>query len=125
MATPKAEVSYVQYFIPSDGDAEEHPNVFVVRKPPKTLTLADVQGAFPLPGEYLFRAKIPFAKAHGAWGRGGGRPAPSGAPRRRPNQRTPLTHTPTPRHARTQPPPPLSAPSVAGPEQPRGARAHL
>jgi hypothetical protein len=63
----KAEVSYVQYFIPSDGDSEEHPNVFVVRKAPKALCLADVAAGFPLPGEYLFRAKIPFGKTHGAW----------------------------------------------------------
>ena len=77
----KAEVSYVQYFIPSDGDTEEHPNVFVVRVPPRALALRDVSAAFPLPGEYLFRAKIPFGKTHGASARKGaacrGRPAPS------------------------------------------------
>ena len=35
--------TYVQYFVPYDGDVEEHPNVFLVRKPAKGLTLADVQ----------------------------------------------------------------------------------
>jgi len=35
--------TYVQYFIPHDGDSEEHPNVFLVKKPPKSLTLGDVQ----------------------------------------------------------------------------------
>lgn len=62
----KAEVSYVQYFVPSDGDSEDHPNVFVVRKAPKVLTVADIVSSFPLPGEYLFRAKMPFGKTHGA-----------------------------------------------------------
>ena len=41
MAAPS--LSYVQYFIASDGDTEEHPNVFVIRKPPAKLVLADVQ----------------------------------------------------------------------------------
>ncbi len=67
MAAPaKQDVSYVQYFIPSDGDTEEHPNVFVVRKPARSLILNDVSSSFPLPGEYLFRAKVPFGKTHGA-----------------------------------------------------------
>jgi len=35
--------TYVNYFIPYDGDAEEHPNVFLVRKPQKGLTLSDIQ----------------------------------------------------------------------------------
>jgi len=65
MSAPKAEVSYVQYFIPTDGDSEEHPNVFVVRKSPKSLCLGDIVSAFPLPGEYLFRAKYSYGKTHG------------------------------------------------------------
>lgn len=40
-----ADRSYVQYFIPGDGDSEEHPNVFLVRKATKDLRLADVQQA--------------------------------------------------------------------------------
>lgn len=38
-----ANHSYVQYFIPYDGDTEEHPNVFLVKKPQKDLKLVDVQ----------------------------------------------------------------------------------
>ena len=60
-------ISYVQYFIPTDGDSEEHPNVFVVRRPPRGLTLGDIESAFPLPGKYLFRAKMAAGKTHGAW----------------------------------------------------------
>jgi hypothetical protein len=59
-------ISYVQYFIPTDGDSEDHPNVFVVRRPPRGLTLGDVEAAFPLPGKYLFRAKMATGKTHGA-----------------------------------------------------------
>lgn len=82
-----ANITHVRYFVPYDGDTEEHPNVFVVRKPMKGLTLADLQSvsraasysysvctkdspasspqAFPLPGSYLFRAKQAYGKAHG------------------------------------------------------------
>ena len=62
--TAPPTISYIQYFIPSDNDNEEHPNVFVVRKPPRGLTLGDVSAAFPLPGDYLFRAKSPYGKTH-------------------------------------------------------------
>ena len=57
--------SYVQYFIPHDGDEEDHPNVFLVKKPLKNLTLSDVQGSFPLPGTYFFRGKQSYGKTHG------------------------------------------------------------
>ncbi len=60
-------ISYIQYFIPSDNDSEDHPNVFVVRKPPRNLTLGDVSSAFPLPGKYLFRAKSAYGKGHSAF----------------------------------------------------------
>ena len=40
-----ANHTYVQYFIPTDGDSEEHPNVFLVKKPLKELRLGDVQAA--------------------------------------------------------------------------------
>ena len=97
-STPKPEVSYVTYFVPSDGDAEEHPNVFVVRKPPKALSLADVSSGFPLPGEYLFRAKIPFAKAHGALRGAPPRvPLPSPPRRRCPSQTPAPPSAPSPR----------------------------
>jgi len=102
MAAAPAHV-YVQYFIPYDGDVEEHPNVFLVRKPPRSLTLADVIAAFPLPGTYFFRAKQAYGKTHGAC---------SGAARLLPLvlYRVTLCHpSPTP--------PPMR--SVAGPEHGR------
>jgi hypothetical protein len=34
--------THVCYFVPIDGDVEEQPNVFAVKKPQKSLTLADV-----------------------------------------------------------------------------------
>lgn len=64
MATPAH--TYVQYFVPIDGDVEDHPNVFLVRKPQRSITLADIEGSFPLPGTYVFRAKAAFGKTHGA-----------------------------------------------------------
>lgn len=69
--TPKAEVSYVQYFVPSDGDSEEHPNVFRCLKAPKSLLLSDIMSSFPIPGEYLFRAKSAYGKTHGSFGLAG------------------------------------------------------
>jgi len=59
-------MSYIQYFIPADGDVEDHPNVYLVKKPQKDLRLADLQAAFPLPGQYFFRAKTTYGKTHGA-----------------------------------------------------------
>ena len=59
-----ASHTYVQYFIPGDGDSEEHPNVFLVKRPPRELRLEDVAAGFPLPGLYFFRAKQPLGKAH-------------------------------------------------------------
>lgn len=64
MSSAAAAVTFVRYFIPYDGDTEEHPNVFVVKKPMAKLTLGDIQSAFPLPGSYLFRAKQPYNKVH-------------------------------------------------------------
>ncbi len=40
-----ANHTYVQYHVPVDGDSEEHPNVFLVKRPLKELRLADVQSA--------------------------------------------------------------------------------
>jgi hypothetical protein len=37
------QFTYVSYFIPVDGDAEEAPNVFVIRKPAASITLDDVK----------------------------------------------------------------------------------
>lgn len=57
-----AEVSYVAYHVPGDGDAEDVPNMFVVRKPMAAITLADIKQLFPLPGSYFFRAKQAYRK---------------------------------------------------------------
>ena len=59
--------TFITYFIPGDGDLEEVPNVFLLRKPLSSVTLAAVTAAFPLPGEYQFRAKSAYGKSHGAW----------------------------------------------------------
>lgn len=37
-----AQYTYVYYFVPYDGDEEEHPNFFLIRKPPTSVTLEDV-----------------------------------------------------------------------------------
>jgi hypothetical protein len=44
----------VKYFIPEDGDDEQHPNLFTLSKD-KGLTLKDLRNAFPVPGVYHFR----------------------------------------------------------------------
>ena len=61
----KMSVTHVCYFVPIDGDVEEQPNVFAVRKPQKLLTLGDIMAAFPLPGSYIFRAKAAYGKTYG------------------------------------------------------------
>jgi len=43
------------YYLPEDGDEEEHPNMFSVNG--KSLTLRDVREAFPLEGGFHFRFK--------------------------------------------------------------------
>jgi len=74
----------VAYFIAGDGDTEENPNVFLTRRPLKDLRLGDVQAAFPLPGQYFFRAKATYGKTYGACAggeaaRGWARRAPAAA----------------------------------------------
>jgi hypothetical protein len=55
-----------RYFVPSDGDDAEHPNVFqlpsavVASSSNGTLRLGDVAKNFPLPGTYHFRFKKKF-----------------------------------------------------------------
>jgi hypothetical protein len=91
--------TYIQYFIPHDGDTEEHPNVFVVNQPASLVTMADIVSVrggrhrrtlaahaselvahcvhyarcptqcFPLPGSYFFRFKQPHGKTYGAFAR--------------------------------------------------------
>jgi hypothetical protein len=39
-----SEHTYIQYFIPHDGDGEEHPNVFLLRRPATSLKIGDIRG---------------------------------------------------------------------------------
>lgn len=42
--------TYVYYFIPQDGDSEDHPNAFLIRKPGSAIrqsTIAEVHSATP------------------------------------------------------------------------------
>ena len=51
------------YFIPEDGDSEDHPNVFLAPKPRQQgypPSLGQIRNAFPLPGKYHFRFKAPL-----------------------------------------------------------------
>eukprot|EP01138_Halocafeteria_seosinensis_P006770 gb/GECG01006923.1/.p1 GENE.gb/GECG01006923.1/~~gb/GECG01006923.1/.p1 ORF type:complete len:250 (+),score=37.10 gb/GECG01006923.1/:1-750(+) len=57
-------VTYVYYFIPGDGDTEEHPNVFPIPKALKSITVQDIRQHFPLPGSYFFRFKQEHGKGH-------------------------------------------------------------
>lgn len=53
----------IRYFIPEDGDTEDHPNVFLMHKDSSSNLspkLRDIQAAFPLPGTYHFRFKCPL-----------------------------------------------------------------
>lgn len=52
----------IRYFIPEDGDSEEHPNIFLLPKSNSGFSprLRDVKDAFPVPGNYLFRFKSPI-----------------------------------------------------------------
>lgn len=82
------------YHVPYDGDTEDHPNLFLIKKPVKSITVADVKQVptrtcvcwffprwrhlrlirllaalrqcFPLPGTYFFRAKQTYGKTYGA-----------------------------------------------------------
>jgi len=53
----------IKYFVPEDGDSEEHPNIFMLPKSKQTgfsPRLGDVKESFPLPGKYHFRFKTPL-----------------------------------------------------------------
>ncbi|CAN0338378.1 unnamed protein product, partial [Discosporangium mesarthrocarpum] len=53
----------IRYFIPSDGDDPDHPNVFQLHSSSVTngtVRFADVKARFPLPGSYHFRFKKKF-----------------------------------------------------------------
>jgi len=65
-------MSQIRYYIPEDGDNENHPNVFLLpssTKPSSTgessgsgmsPKLGDIRSAFPVPGNYHFRFKCPL-----------------------------------------------------------------
>jgi len=53
------------YYIPEDGDSEDHPNIFLMSKPTQTQSgfsprLKDIRDSFPMPGKYHFRFKAPL-----------------------------------------------------------------
>lgn len=53
----------IRYFIPEDGDSEDHPNIFLMSKPTQSgfsPRLKDVKDSFPMPGRYHFRFKTPL-----------------------------------------------------------------
>jgi len=65
-------MSQIRYYIPEDGDNENHPNVFLLPSSTKSLStgegsgsgmspkLGDIRSAFPVPGNYHFRFKCPL-----------------------------------------------------------------
>eukprot|EP00916_Digyalum_oweni_P003650 GHVL01006520.1.p1 GENE.GHVL01006520.1~~GHVL01006520.1.p1 ORF type:complete len:167 (+),score=30.42 GHVL01006520.1:80-580(+) len=48
--------TYIYYYIPSDSDDIEYPNIFTI--PKDDVKLSDIKKNFPLPGRYHFRFKI-------------------------------------------------------------------
>jgi len=53
----------IRYFIPEDGDTEEHPNIYLMPKPTQSgfsPRLGDIKDSFPVPGNYHFRFKSPL-----------------------------------------------------------------
>jgi hypothetical protein len=52
----------VYYYVPEDGDEEDHPNTFSISslQQDAKVTLGHVKDAFPLPGAYHFRFKTQF-----------------------------------------------------------------
>lgn len=53
----------IRYFVPEDGDLEEHPNIYLMPKPAQSgfsPRLKDVKDSFPMPGTYHFRFKCPL-----------------------------------------------------------------
>jgi hypothetical protein len=50
-------MSVVYYHIPTDQDDPEIPNAFAVPKPLEDISMSDILGHFPLPGDYHFRIR--------------------------------------------------------------------
>eukprot|EP01029_Cantina_marsupialis_P029036 TRINITY_DN778460_c0_g1_i1.p1 TRINITY_DN778460_c0_g1~~TRINITY_DN778460_c0_g1_i1.p1 ORF type:complete len:181 (+),score=38.73 TRINITY_DN778460_c0_g1_i1:74-616(+) len=54
----------VRYHVPEDKDDEKHPNVFLLKTNGRPVRLSDLFEAFPLPGQYHFRAKKAYRGTH-------------------------------------------------------------
>lgn len=53
----------IRYFVPEDGDTEEHPNIFLMPKSQNSgfsPRLREMKEHFPMPGSYHFRFKSPL-----------------------------------------------------------------
>lgn len=53
----------IRYFVPEDGDTEDHPNIFLLPKSQNSgfsPRLHEVKQNFPMPGKYHFRFKSPL-----------------------------------------------------------------
>jgi hypothetical protein len=51
------QLTLVFYYIPEDKDDLAYPNAFGVPKAIENITLVDIEQAFPLSGEFIFRFK--------------------------------------------------------------------
>lgn len=54
------EMTTIRYFVPEDGDKEEHPNIFLLPKSQNSgfsPRLKEIKENFPMPGSYHFRFK--------------------------------------------------------------------
>lgn len=66
-------MSTIRYFLPEDGDTEQHPNVFLAPKPRHTNQpplLGDIKSSFPLKGNYHFRFKSSLIPGGETFGKG-------------------------------------------------------
>jgi hypothetical protein len=56
-------MSCIRYFVPEDGDVEDHPNIFLLPKSQHSgfsPKLREIKENFPMPGAYHFRFKSPL-----------------------------------------------------------------
>lgn len=58
-----SDYTYIFYHVPQDGDTDQYPNCFMLRKPRKSVTVSDIHDNFPLPGQYYFRFKQALGKS--------------------------------------------------------------
>lgn len=50
----------VYYYIPEDLDDPQMPNAFAIQKNLDDVTLMDIEGSFPLQGEFIYRFKYKY-----------------------------------------------------------------